>query len=55
LTARSQQGYKGTEARAEMLKNQYFVDAKAEVFAKYASIQWQKLGDHPIARQLVTR
>jgi hypothetical protein len=55
LTARSQQGYKGTDARAEMLKNQYFVDAKAEVFAKYASVQWQKLGEHSIDRRLVTR
>ena len=55
LTASSQQGYKGTEPRAEMLKNGYFVDAKATIMAKYAATQWQKLGDYPIARQLVVR
>ena len=55
LTARSQQGYKSPEPRADMLKNTYFVDAKAEVFAKYAAIQWQKVGEYPIARQLVAR
>jgi hypothetical protein len=55
LTARSQQGYKGTEPRADMLQNAYFVDAKAELFAKYGSVQWQKLGDYPINRQLIAR
>jgi hypothetical protein len=55
LTAQSQQGYKGVEPRADMLKNQYFVDAKVEVFAKYGSVQWQKLAEYPIARQLITR
>ncbi len=55
LTAKSQQGYKSPEPRADMLKNTYFVDAKAEVFAKYASIQWQKIGEYPIARQLIAQ
>ena len=55
LTAKSQQGYKSPEPRADMLKNAYFVDAKAEVFAKYASIQWKKIGEYPIARQLIAR
>ena len=55
LSASSQQGYKSPEPRADMLKNTYFVDAKAEVFAKYANIQWQKIGEYPIARQLLAR
>jgi len=55
LTASSQQGYKGTEPRADMLKNGSFVDAKATIMAKYAATEWQKLGDYPIARQLVAR
>jgi hypothetical protein len=55
LTASSQQGYKGTEPRADMLKNGYFVDAKATIMAKYAATEWQKLGDYPIARQLIVR
>ena len=55
IVATSQQGYKGTQPRQEMLENTYFVDAKAEIFAKYASVQWKKLGDYPIRRQLVER
>jgi hypothetical protein len=55
LVASSQQGYKGTEPRADILKNSYFIDAKADVFAKYGSTQWQKVGEYPITRQLIAR
>ncbi len=48
----SQLGYTGEEARADLLKNGNFVDAKVEIFAKYASTQWTKLGEYPITRQL---
>jgi hypothetical protein len=55
LTVRSNFGYKGGEPRAEMLKNSQFVDAKADVLAKYSSIQWKKIAEHPIERRLLTK
>jgi hypothetical protein len=56
LTARSQLGYTGTEqSRQEMLQNTHFVDAKVELFAKYGSTQWARIGTYPITRQLLTR
>ena len=55
LTIKSQLGYTGTEARQEMLQNSQFVDAKVELFAKYGSGQWTRLGEYPIARQLLTQ
>jgi hypothetical protein len=48
----SQLGYTGEEARADLLKNGSFVDAKVEIFAKYASTQWTRIGEFPITRQL---
>src|SRR5262245_40828152 len=55
LVLSSPQGYTGTEARLDILKNSQFVDAKVEVFAKYGSTQWTRLGEFPIARQLITK
>jgi hypothetical protein len=49
----SNHGYTGTEPRLDILKNSHFIDAKVEVFAKYGSTQWKRLGEYPIARQLV--
>ena len=37
-----------------MLKNSQFVDAKVDLFVKYGSTQWVKIGEYPIARQLIT-
>ena len=54
LTIKSHLGYTGTEPRAEMLNNSKFVDAKVELFAKYSSIQWTKIGEYAIARELLT-
>jgi hypothetical protein len=54
-TVRSYLGYTGTESRAEMLNNSQFVDAKVELFAKYGSTQWAKVGEYPISRQLLTQ
>jgi len=51
----SQLGYTGQETRADLLKNRSFVDAKVEIFAKYASTQWTRLGEFPITRQLEVR
>jgi hypothetical protein len=56
LTAKSQLGYTGSDqSRADMLKNAQFVDAKVQLFAKYASTQWVKVGEYPIARELLTK
>jgi hypothetical protein len=55
LTIRSQLGYTGTDPRQAMLENKQFVDAKVELFAKYESTQWTRLGEYPIARQLIPR
>ena len=54
-TAKSQLGYTGTEPRQEMLANSQFVDAKVEIFAKYASTQWQKVGEYAVPRTLITK
>jgi hypothetical protein len=56
LTAKSQLGYTGSDqTRAEMMQNTHFVDAKVELFAKYAATQWVKVGEYPIVRELLTR
>ena len=56
ITIKSQLGYTGSEqSRQEMLANSHFVDAKVELFAKYASTQWVKVGTYPITRQLLTK
>jgi hypothetical protein len=56
ITIRSQLGYTGSDqSRQEMLQNSHFVDAKMELFAKYASIQWVRIGTYPITRQLLTK
>jgi hypothetical protein len=56
LTVRSQLGYTGSDqSRQEMLQNSQFVDAKVELFAKYGSVQWVRIGVYPITRQLLTK
>jgi hypothetical protein len=56
LTVKSPLGYTGSdESRQEMLQNSHFVDAKVELFAKYGSTQWARLGTYPIQRQLLTK
>jgi hypothetical protein len=55
VTVRSQLGYTGSEARQEMLQNSHFVDAKVELFGKYAATQWVLLGTYPIKRQLLVK
>jgi hypothetical protein len=50
----SQRGYTGTQAPAALLANSRFVDARVDLFAKYASTPWVKLGEFAIARTLVT-
>ncbi len=55
IVLRSNLGYTGTEPRAQMLKNRQFVDASVQVFAKHGGSQWVKLGEWPIARDLLTQ
>jgi len=55
LAVKSQLGYTGADPRQEMLKNSHFVDAKVELFAKYGSTQWVRVGEYPIARELITK
>jgi hypothetical protein len=56
LTVKSPLGYTGSDqSRQEMLQNSHFVDAKVELFAKYGSTQWTRLGSYPITRQLITK
>lgn len=55
LSVKSAFGYKGTEPRADMLKNSLFVDAKVEILAKYGSVQWKRIAEFPIERQLIAR
>jgi hypothetical protein len=56
ITIKSQLGYTGNDqSRQEMLQNTHFVDAKVELFGKYASTQWVLLGSYPISRQLLTK
>jgi hypothetical protein len=40
IVLRSNLGYTGTEPRAVMLKNRYFVDAHVQVLAKHGGSQW---------------
>jgi hypothetical protein len=55
VTIRSELGYTGSDqSRQEMLQNSHFVDARMELFAKYGSTQWVKIGTYPIERQLLT-
>jgi hypothetical protein len=56
LTIRSPLGYTGSsESREEMLRNSHFVDALVELSAKYGSTQWKRIGEYPIARQLIVK
>ena len=56
LKVRSNLGYTGSDqSREEMLHNSHFVDAKVEIFAKYAATQLVRLGEFPIKRELITK
>ena len=55
LTLRSPLGYTGTDPVPELLVNSHFVDAQVDLFAKYGSAQWTRLGRYPILRQLSPR
>jgi hypothetical protein len=55
FTVTSKLGYTGTEPRQQMLANSHFVDATAQLFAKYGSTQWTRIDEHPVARTLLAK
>lgn len=55
LLLKAERGYTGTDPQWALLQNSQFVDAKVDVFAKYASSQWARLGEYPIRRVLIER
>lgn len=55
IVLRSQLGYTGEQPRHEMLQHSQFNDATVELFGKLGSAQWEKLGEFPIERQLLTQ
>jgi hypothetical protein len=55
VTAKSQRGYTGTDPRPQMLQHSQFVDARVQVFAKYASTNWTLVGEFPVERKLLTQ
>ncbi len=48
-------GYTSEAPRAQMFTHSQFKDVRVELFAKYAAQEWVKMGEYPIARQLLTR
>jgi hypothetical protein len=54
ITVRSQLGYTGIESGAEMLDNSHFVDARVDLFARYGSTNWTRIGEYPIRRRLIS-
>jgi hypothetical protein len=55
LVIKGDAGYTGSDSQWELLKNSHFVDARVDVFARYGSRQWARVGVFPIARQVVER
>lgn len=54
ITVRANWGFTGDQPRAQMLMHQDFRDARVEIFAKYRSGSYVKIGDAPVNRQLLT-
>jgi hypothetical protein len=55
IVMKCDRGYTGEQPRAQMLTHSEFVDARVELYAKYAAQPWVKVGEYPITRQLLTR
>jgi hypothetical protein len=49
----SDHGAKGPDARATIMKSQYFVDARVQLTAKYGSAQWAKIAEYPVKHEFV--
>ena len=48
-------GYTGADPQWDLLRNSHFVDATVDLFARYGSRQWTRVGQYQIARQIVER
>jgi hypothetical protein len=55
ITVRANWGATGEQPRAQMLANRFFQDAHVEIFAKWGSAPFVKIGELKIARQLLTQ
>lgn len=55
FTVTSPVGYTGTDSRGALLTHSQFVDARVDVFARYGSAQWTRIGRFRIARELLNR
>jgi hypothetical protein len=48
-------GYTGSDPQGDLLKNSQFVDATVDLFARYGSRPWARVGEYRIVRQMVER
>lgn len=55
LVLRSNLGYTSEDPRFTMLDHSQFKDARVELFAKYGSAQYTKIGEWPIERVMLAR
>jgi hypothetical protein len=55
VSVKSERGYTGSESGQAMLANSQFVDASVDLFARYGSARWTRLGQYRVRRQLLAR
>lgn len=55
LVIKGDAGYTGADSQWDLLRNSHFVDATVDLFARYGSRQWARVGEYRIARQIVER
>jgi hypothetical protein len=55
IVLRSQFGYTGQEPRFQMLKNTNFIDRRVIILGKHGRNNWARMGEYPIARELLTQ
>jgi len=55
LVLKGDAGYTGADSQWDLLKNSHFVDATVDLFARYGSRQWTRIGEYRIARQILER
>lgn len=53
LLLASQKGYTGSDAAADLIENSHFVDARVDVYGRYGSAAWERLGAFPVTRVLL--
>ena len=49
----SDRGAKSTDSRAQIMKSQFFVDARVQLTAKYGSAQWVRIAEFPVKHEFV--